>query len=530
MDAKTRDNKIEFDNKAIDSFESEFSFIDKSDQVKWRKHKYTPFKVGKNSCLKGLKLFQTRDKEDKYFVVQYWLNGKANYWTVGKFGPEFGTKEVEQKLFKISEDHKDSKGNWVRDPKITEAELNRAIAVADFQQSMKKTINDLILGFLNADYPRARQDGVLDLISREHFNRYAFGFSERIRHIKHITIDNKHSVRFIDNKRTRMKAPDSFEQLFERYPPGKYLFKKKFLNPNNYTSIFDSDLGKTLIDDLTSGTIKRFVAPYSYGVQRQIITCFKFIWAFGLDQGFMGDKITHRDNPTKFILKKPRISKSKTSQYSKSIFTDEELEIIWDTLVHLRTIYPFQAECLMLMMCTSIREEEIRRIEWGFIDWDSGWINLPGTITKTGKDRKVKITEPVRQVLNYLNEYKNKTGFEWTNFVKWLFPTPRFRYQDWKNNKLPPQYINSTETKLKQVRECWRKVRELTGINGVPKMFRKTYSTKAKDILGQTGFATRLTGHEQDSTLDRFYYGADEKQIEIHANKVAEVFTFKKKA
>ena len=530
MDAKTRDNKVEFDNKAIESFESEFSFKDNSGQLKWRKHKYSAVDVAKNSCLKGLKIFQTRNNKDKFFVVQYWFNGKANYWTLGQFGPEFGTKEVEEKLFKISQDHKDQKGNWIRDPKITEAEKNRTIAVVDVQHSLKKTINELIVEYVKAGYPRARQDGLLDLISRENFNRYAFGFCERIRHIKHITIDNTHTVRFIDNKRTRIKAPDSFEQLFKRYPPGKYLFKKKFLNPHNYTSIFDSNLGKTLIDDLTSGVIKRFVAPYSFGVQRHILNCFKFIWAFGLDQGYLGDRITHKDNPTKFILKKPRISKSKVTQYSKSIFTDEELQIIWDTLVNLRAIYPFQAECLMLMMITSIREEEIRRIEWDFIDEKSGWINLPGTITKSGKERKVKITEPVKEVLNYLKEYKNKTGFEWTNFVKWIFPTPRFKYQDWKNKKLPPQYINSSETKLKQCRECWRKVRELTGINGVPKMFSKTYSTKAKDILGQTGLATRLTGHEQDSTLDRFYYGVDEKQIEIDANKVAEVFTFKKKA
>ena len=83
MDAKTRDNKVEFDNKAIESFESEFSFKDNLGQLKWRKHKYTAVDVAKNSCLKGLKIFQTRNNKDKFFVVQYWFNGKANYWTLG---------------------------------------------------------------------------------------------------------------------------------------------------------------------------------------------------------------------------------------------------------------------------------------------------------------------------------------------------------------------------------------------------------------------------------------------------------------
>jgi len=66
MDAKTRDNKVEFDNKAIESFESEFSFKDNSGQLKWRKHKYTAVDVAKNSCLKGLKIFQTRNNKDKW--------------------------------------------------------------------------------------------------------------------------------------------------------------------------------------------------------------------------------------------------------------------------------------------------------------------------------------------------------------------------------------------------------------------------------------------------------------------------------
>ena len=519
---------IEFDNKAIESFESEFSYADKDGKTKWRNKKYTPFNVPKNGCLKGLKLYQTRNDKSKKFVVQYWFNGSANYWTIGEFSKDFGTKEVEKKLFDLSQTHKDNKENWIRDPKKTERENNRVIAVADYQISQKKTINEVLIEYVKANYPRAKQDGFLEPISIAHFNRYAFGFSERIRHIKIVTVDHKHHINFIDNKHTRMKAPISVDQLFERYPPGKYLFKKKHLNPNKLLSIFDSDIGKTLLDDLTPGSIKRFIAGQSYGVQRHIVHCFKYIWAFGLDQGYLCDTV--KKNTTQKTKKKPRVSKSITSQYSKKIFKDEELPIIYDTLDHLRKYYPFQAECLMLMMTTSIREEEIRKLEWDFIDYKNRLINLPGEITKGGKARQTVITGPVLEVLHKLEKYKTRPGFEWTNFVKWVFPTPRFRKDDFQHKRLPPEYINSSESRLKQITSCWKELRDRSGIYGVPKMFRKTYSTKAKDILGQTGFAIRLTGHEEDSTLDRFYYGSDLEQIKTDADKVAQVFDFKKKA
>jgi integrase len=63
---------------------------------------------------------------------------------------------------------------------------------------------------------------------------------------------------------------------------------------------------------------------------------------------------------------------------------------------------------------------------------------------------------------------------------------------------------------------------------GSPKMFRKTFSSLAKDTLGNTGKATKLTGHEQDSTLDKFYYRTHKEVIIEDADKVAKIFNFPK--
>ena len=51
-------------------------------------------------------------------------------------------------------------------------------------------------------------------------------------------------------------------------------------------------------------------------------------------------------------------------------------------------------------------------------------------------------------------------------------------------------------------------------------MFRKNYATLAKDILGKTGLAAQLTGHEEDATLDRNYYTHNERALKENAEKV----------
>jgi integrase len=88
-----------------------------------------------------------------------------------------------------------------------------------------------------------------------------------------------------------------------------------------------------------------------------------------------------------------------------------------------------------------------------------------------------------------------------------------------------PSYINSDYTRLKTVKECWKTLRKNTGIFGSPKTFRKTFSSLAKDTLGSTGKAIKLTGHTKDQTLDVFYYKTHKEEVIQNADKVALIFT-----
>ena len=89
MRKKTRD-KIKFDNRTIEAIkvnDLEFTYVAKDGSVKAKRKILLPFQVPKKSITKGLKLCIHRDTGSKYFWLQFWYNGKADYYSVGKFIP-----------------------------------------------------------------------------------------------------------------------------------------------------------------------------------------------------------------------------------------------------------------------------------------------------------------------------------------------------------------------------------------------------------------------------------------------------------
>ena len=80
--------------------------------------RYTSFDVSKNGALKGLKLCQYKKTLKKYFVLKYWFHKKSSYLTIGEFIPgKFGTKECQDRVFKLVKAPTDDRGLWIKDPK-----------------------------------------------------------------------------------------------------------------------------------------------------------------------------------------------------------------------------------------------------------------------------------------------------------------------------------------------------------------------------------------------------------------------------
>ena len=176
----------------------------------------------------------------------------------------------------------------------------------------------------------------------------------------------------------------------------------------------------------------------------------------------------------------------------------------------------------MLMMACGRRFQELTKLRKDYVRTDERIIEIPKTISKIREDQFLTITEPVAMILERLNKINNRPGYEMFKNVPWLFPAIRYK----SATNINPDYINSDRTRLKTITNCWNEIREITGIFGAPRCFRKTFSSLAKDTLGATGPATKLTGHTQDATLEKHYYKTHRDKVITNADKVAKILTF----
>ena len=258
-----------------------------------------------------------------------------------------------------------------------------------------------------------------------------------------------------------------------------------------------------------------------YGTQRNCLTALKALWNFASSIGILGEK--PGENPGTYVRpKKPRTLKNFSSVYNDKIFTIEELEKIHNACLALTDKFPYQGELIMLMMSCGRRFQELTKLRKDYVRTDERVIEIPKTISKIREDQFLTITEPVAMILERLDKINNRSGYEKFKAVPWLFPA--VRYMSTTNISL--EYLNSDKTRLKTITNCWNTIRDMTGIFGAPKCFRKTFSSLAKDTLGATGPATKLTGHTQDATLDKHYYKTHKDKVITNADKVAKILTF----
>ena len=500
------------------------------------RHLYIPFKVPHGSHLKGLCLRVSRlkgFKKIKRFVLGYWFQGKYRKLTLGIFKPGYGVKEVNDKLYQIVKEHTNEKGLWFKNPNITEREKETKITKSQFVESQKKTIRETIELLCKAGFPRSTRTGSLTARFISQCFRFLAGYNWRARHLKFqddkegngIITFRKNILYSRKNKRTR--AVKDFDELFKKFPPGEHVLKKeKHFNPSGDTSLYDDPVyGKMLIENFSTGAITRYISKRKeYGTKKNLLASIKILRSFAKDIGLLGDK-PGRDPTLDITLKRPIVMKNKGSIYNDKIFTLEQLADIQSGCLLLAEKFPFQAEMILLLMFTGRRQPELSKIRRKNIRLDERIIEVPAVTHKIrNKDQFITITEPVAMVLDMLDKKKDRVGYEKFKFIPWLFPTVRFDSGETGD----PGYLNSESTKLKSISNCWNEIRKIKDIWGSPKMFRKSFSSLAKDTLGNTGKATKLTGHELDSTLDKFYYRTHKEVIMEDADKVAKILTFPK--
>ena len=105
---------------------------------------------------------------------------------------------------------------------------------------------------------------------------------------------------FKANFHKRVSKPRDMTDLFRKYPPGKGIKKDRVYynrrRKQTYTipasqnySIYDSDIGKSLISELTPGDVEHFIRGLSSMlVKKSYVSCFASLWIFARKRGWLG--------------------------------------------------------------------------------------------------------------------------------------------------------------------------------------------------------------------------------------------------
>ena len=511
--------KLKFTDYATDKFISTFG-------VKARK--ITPYDVSRNTALKGLKLCQYREGKRKYFMQQFYYNGKPDYWTIGEFRPGiFECKDCEQKLYEIARTHQNSRGHWIRSPKQTIRDKEIKIVKAVIVESQKLTINQVIERYVAAGFPRKKGKTKRgSSIKRDCLN--LLGHNWRTKHLIFDDINGKGVVHFKANPHKRTAKPESWSDLFAKFPPGHGILKDNYFNPKNERCVYDGDLGKLVIDELTPGIVERYLEAKerSPGTKKSLLDSINSVWLFARKKGWLGD--SPNLNPCRqrdggIVIDK---SEAKADPYKDRRFSISEYKNIYHSLIKKTDQFPFIAEALLLLQFSGLHEEEILRLQKEHVKKELGYIFVPKAITKNEvRDLFIDLTPPIQKVLSQLDKHLSGK-YKKYRFVPHLFPTTRIDSKRLHDDT----YIRKAETRLKagSLRGCFKKVLKENNITGSIKMFRKTFSTIAKIVLKGSDKAIALTGHESEETLDIFYDKTPRDEQRQYAFKVAEVFDFDK--
>jgi len=518
----TKKKTIKFTDYAISKYVPSFIGEDK----KTRDRDIVSF--DRSSGIKGLKLVCYRSSKRRVVMMRYWHDNKSKPYTFGEITVTFGIKQIRDQYNELVKDHQNNKGHWIKDPKQTQ-ELNaKRITKAIVEDALELTVNEIVEKYLKANLPRYSRPGTLTTITQKTFTRFLIGYNKRHSHLKFE--DDKRGygrIDFVANIHLRTVAPTSWEDLFNKFPSGTGIDKSQ-----KERSVYDSDIGKSLIKDLTTPMIKNYIEKnsQSVGQKTNLQKCLSALYNFALSNDYLTNRKTDI-NPTKFTIKKidapldvegNPIYENKNSKYNNSSFTRDELVMINDKAIEGRKLYPFQPEACLMIMATALREETVKKMRRQDVDYEKGIIKIPGGINKSRETTEVIITPPVLEVLNMINEQLEKPEFRLYKNVPWLFPTTRID----KKKIFIRSYTESDATRLKTLRGVWTYITSETGIVGAIRMFRKTYARMSKIELGQTGKAKLLTGHQQDSTFDVFYDKGTIDEKKEYANQVSNIYNF----
>ena len=359
--------------------------------------------------------------------------------------------------------------------------------------------------------------------------------------------ENGYGVRkFIPNKHLRVIAPKSWKDLFRKYPPGHGVLKdREYYNrrkKKTYTikasknkSIYDSSLGKSLMEKLTPGDIEDWCKDLtSMEVKKDYVKCFSSLWFWARKRGWLGTNPGLCPITLESVYVKKEIRKE--SVYTDVSISLSELETFFECSEELSEKFPFKSELHQLMAVTGIRKAEALKLKKSHLDFDEGFINLPKGINKQRfKDEVVPITPEVEIVLRNILDMGERPGLEFYKMkdFPWLFATRKWAERRYFNKDFRLSIktrLGGDENYIPALRDLMRYKLEDTELVYAPKLLRKTFITLSQQQLeGRSDKTRHLSRHKSKEVLEGHYDKPGRAKIKEWGNKATEIFTFIKR-
>jgi len=568
LEEKLEEAKIKQTRRKIDPIRFKDEAINKVKKENYvfgkLKELFIPFIVSKDSHQKGAKLKiikgKVGDKEtQKTFYVQFWFNGKSDKHKIGKYSQRFGVRECDLYLVDLVKTHTDPKtGFWIKDPNLTKKNETRIVEKPDSTKPKGYTINEVIEAYSGASingepgergFSKDRKEGYRRAKSCRSWARYMFGYNHRLQLIKFRDDEKGYGyTEFLPNFHLRVNRPRDYDDLFRKFPPGKGVIKdRKYWNRRKkiwYTidasqnkSIYDSDIGKSLIHELTPGDIEHFIRGFSSSeIKRDYVKVFISLWVYARKRGWLGTNPGECPFDNGAVYIKREVERKEDPYKNVAMETDGEFELFWKCSEELSWRFPFKSELHQFMVLTAIRKSEALRFRKEFINFDKGTLFIPKGISKTQyRDEELPLVPELEILLRNIMDLGERPGLGFYKMrdFPWLFATRKWKEERYFNRefRLSQQgRLGGDENYIPELRRLMRIKSGDPNLLYAPKILRKSYITLSQQKhSGRSEITSSMSRHASIDTLNRHYNKPNIETKKEYASKVIEHFSFIKR-
>jgi len=532
---------IPFRDSAIDKITKQ------STNFEGKRFKEFKFDVSKGTSLKGLLLRLSSNTGKKFFTMQIWIHNAKRYFTIGQY-PNIRCKDVEKICLDLADTHQDDRGLWIKSPIKTRLDEKRLVDKPDTTLTAGKSINEVIEDYCKGGFEKDNRLGSRTSKSCQIWLRYMAGYNNRQLLVEFEDNENGEAVpTFRANKHLRINAPRDWQDLFRKYPPGRGVKKDRHYynrrKKQTYTitasknkAIYDTDLGKSLIEDLKPGDIEHWLNDISSStIKENYLKVFISLWIWARKKGWLGTNPGACPISFKTVFIKKELKKS--DPYKDVAIEDLKiLDIFWESCEELSEEFPWKAELHQFLLTTSIRKTEAMKYKKEYINWEKMTYVVPKGISKNRKLNNVQPITPELEILlrNILN-IGERPGLEYYKMKDhpWLFGTTKWgasKYFSKDHKQSHKSHLGSDETFTPRLRALMRYKAEDPNLLYAPKILRKSYITLSQKVHGGRSDITALTSrHEDLNQIGRSYNKPGIETRRAWASETSKVFTFIKK-